>query len=98
MLHLALSARVEMPPVSRKANVGFGEARSKTATPASGLLETDNITGCQLSNLKVRSGSRPISPVQRKETHVSARFRVIQSDRFANSDLPPIVRCLQDKR
>ena len=47
MLHLALSARVEMPPVSRKANVGFGEARSKTATPASALLEPDNITGCQ---------------------------------------------------
>ena len=38
----------------------------------------------------------PAAALQRKETTVSARFRVIQSDRFANSDVPPIARCLHD--
>jgi len=36
--HLVLSAKVKMTTFSRKANVGFGEARSKIATAAMCLM------------------------------------------------------------
>ncbi len=60
------------------------------AITASGLLESDNITGCQLSKMKVGNGELSISVGERNPTAVGGRFRVgqLRDFRDQSADIP----------